>query len=75
LREVAEDFERDWRGEREDDLADQVDGQISQDSYAALQTEADGLRTDLAIAKERIKTLEALCDQMKPGWSTAGLIG
>ena len=50
LREVSEDFERDWRDERDEVNVEEIADNRPSDSYIALQAEAETLRTDLQAA-------------------------
>ena len=77
MREVSEDFERDWQDERDwRDERDEVnvveiaDNRPS-DSYIALQAEAETLRTDLQAAQAKVATLEAAC---RARWATSSFI-
>ncbi len=72
LREIAEDFEQDWRDERDASLVREIAVNNKEDSYQVVpQSDDKALRDELQIAKERIETLEALCLKR---WSLAGLI-
>ena len=75
LREAMEDFDQDWRAEREIALseialADETDRQVETESDT-LRTECETLRAELDVAKARVETLQIVC---RSRWSTASLV-
>jgi hypothetical protein len=71
LREVTEEFERDWRDDRDAADAEEIAVNEGSDSYAAMQAQVENLRTELQTAKAQIVTMGEACQAR---WTTSSFI-